>query len=74
MALPITIPGRRLRLFCCLALVALTLMAAGCKAAKEEKQYGGPDTGPAYGDWLIDGSIGDASTLLPPLAVDSASP
>ncbi|MGO9622077.1 MAG: peptide-binding protein [Desulfobaccales bacterium] len=69
----ITIPWRRLGLFCCLALVALTLAAAGCKAAKEEQQYGGPDTGPAYGDWFIDGSIGDASTLMPPLAVDSAS-
>jgi peptide/nickel transport system substrate-binding protein len=45
----------------------------GCNGAKEEKVYGGPDTGPAYGDWFIDGSIGDASTLLPPLASDAAS-
>jgi len=29
--------------------------------------------GPAYGDIFIDGSIGDASTLIPPLASDSAS-
>lgn len=29
--------------------------------------------GPAYGDLLIDASIGDASTLIPPLASDSAS-
>ncbi|MGA7577969.1 MAG: peptide-binding protein [Desulfobaccales bacterium] len=73
MAMQITNRWCRLLLFGCLALVALTLTAAGCKAAKEEKQYGGPDTGPAYGDWFIDGSIGDASTLLPPLATDSAS-
>ena len=46
---------------------------AGCKAQEEEKTYGGPDTGPAYGDLFIDASIGDASTLLPPLAVDAAS-
>jgi peptide/nickel transport system substrate-binding protein len=46
---------------------------AGCKAQEEEKRYGGPDTGPAYGDLFIDASIGDASTLLPPLAMDAAS-
>ena len=45
----------------------------GCKAQEDEKPYGGPDTGPAYGDLFIDASIGDASTLLPPLAVDAAS-
>jgi peptide/nickel transport system substrate-binding protein len=45
----------------------------GCKPPVAEIAYGGPDTGPAYGDLFIDGSIGDASTLLPPLASDSAS-
>jgi peptide/nickel transport system substrate-binding protein len=57
-------------------LLFATLTAAviaGCKAQEEEKTYGGPDTGPAYGDLFIDASIGDASTLLPPLAVDAAS-
>jgi peptide/nickel transport system substrate-binding protein len=53
-------------------LLAL-LVLAGCKPASEEKGYGGPDTGPAYGDWFIDASIGDASTLLPPLANDASS-
>ena len=48
-------------------------LLAGCKAQEEEKPYGGPDTGPAYGDLFIDASIGDASTLLPPLAMDAAS-
>ncbi|HZE20577.1 MAG TPA: ABC transporter substrate-binding protein, partial [Desulfobaccales bacterium] len=47
---------------------------AGCSSEKKEEQlYTGPDTGPAYGDLFIDGSIGDASTLLPPLANDAAS-
>jgi peptide/nickel transport system substrate-binding protein len=46
---------------------------SGCKSQKEERTYGGPDTGPAYGDMFIDASIGDASTLLPPLANDAAS-
>src|SRR3989339_2019055 len=57
-------------------LLLIALMAAviiGCKAQEEEKTYNGPDTGPAYGDLFIDASIGDARTLLPPLAVDAAS-
>ena len=45
-------------------LALLALAAGGCKAAEDEKHYGGPDTGPAYGDMFIDASIGDASTLL----------
>jgi peptide/nickel transport system substrate-binding protein len=61
-----------LKLSFCIAILALALAAAGCERAKEPN-YGGPDTGPAYGDIFIDASIGDASTLLPPLANDSAS-
>ncbi len=51
----------------------MALLASGCKNPETEKVYGGPDTGPAYGDLFIDASIGDASTLLPPLASDAAS-
>ncbi len=54
-------------------LVLLAGLAVGCKSPETEKVYGGPDTGPAYGDLFIDASIGDASTLIPPLASDSAS-
>ncbi|MDD3580001.1 MAG: peptide-binding protein [Desulfobacca sp.] len=55
-------------------ILLLTLLAAGCQPPGEEPQrYGGPDSGPAFGDLLIDGSIGDASNLIPPLASDSAS-
>ena len=57
-------------------LLLIALMAAGphwLQGPEEEKTYGGPDTGPAYGDLFIDASIGDASTLLPPLASDAAS-
>jgi peptide/nickel transport system substrate-binding protein len=54
-------------------VILLALALAGCKGAEEERTYGGPDTGPAYGDLFIDASIGDASTLLPPLASDAAS-
>ncbi|MFH1595771.1 MAG: peptide-binding protein [Pseudomonadota bacterium] len=55
----------------CLALLAGAL--SGCKPPEAEKTYGGPDSGPAYGDLFIDASIGDASTLLPPLASDASS-
>ena len=64
-------PWSYFRLVLLLALLALAF--GGCKAAEDEKHYGGPDTGPAYGDMFIDASIGDASTLLPPLASDAAS-
>jgi peptide/nickel transport system substrate-binding protein len=60
--------------FSLVLLVLLAAVLAGCNSEKKEEQvYSGPDTGPAYGDLLIDGSIGDASTLLPPLANDAAS-
>jgi peptide/nickel transport system substrate-binding protein len=54
-------------------LILAILAGVGCGSPEPEKEYGGPDTGPAYGDLLIDASIGDASTLIPPLASDSAS-
>ena len=47
-------------------LVLLVIILAGCKAQEEEKTYGGPDTGPAYGDLFIDASIGDATPFTSP--------
>jgi peptide/nickel transport system substrate-binding protein len=55
------------------SLILVILAGVGCGSPQPEKEYGGPDTGPAYGDLLIDASIGDASTLIPALASDSAS-
>lgn len=45
------------------------------KTPTKETQTTAPkaDTAPAYGDALVGGSIGDATTLLPALASDSAS-
>ncbi|MDP3181984.1 MAG: ABC transporter substrate-binding protein, partial [Desulfobaccales bacterium] len=57
-------------------VIWLTMIMAfglGCKPPEAERVYGGPDAGPAYGDLFIDASIGDASTLMPPLASDAAS-
>jgi peptide/nickel transport system substrate-binding protein len=61
-----------------LKVVALILiissLSAGCQPSNDSQPLtSGKDTGPAYGDIFIDGTIGDASTLIPPLASDSAS-
>ncbi|MDI6852932.1 MAG: peptide-binding protein [Deltaproteobacteria bacterium] len=65
--------NRKPKTILALLLAWLILAGFGCKSPEAEKTYGGPDTGPAYGDIFMDASIGDASTLLPPLASDSAS-
>jgi len=54
-------------------MTAALLVTAGCGSPQADKEYGGPDSGPAYGDLLIEASIGDASTLIPPLASDAPS-
>jgi peptide/nickel transport system substrate-binding protein len=65
-------PGSR-GLWYLLLLALVIFSGTGCGSPENEKHYGGPDTGPAYGDLLIDASIGDASTLIPPLASDASS-
>jgi peptide/nickel transport system substrate-binding protein len=64
---------RTLRWMPFLFITLALLWGAGCKPPEADRVFGGPDTGPAYGDLFIDASIGDASTLLPPLASDAAS-
>lgn len=66
----------RIRIF---ALLLFTVLSFGCGKGKEEGPLPAgakcpPVKGePAYGDLLIQGSIGDASNLIPMLASDSAS-
>ena len=66
----------RIRIF---ALLLFTVLSLGCGKGKEEGPLPAgakcpPVKGePAYGDLLIQGSIGDASNLIPMLASDSAS-
>jgi len=56
-----------------------TVLSVGCDKSEEKPwqstgEQGLADSGPpAYGDLLIQGSIGDASNLIPMLASDSAS-
>ena len=61
------------------SLVILIGLSLGCSQGKEEGASSAgakcppPQGQPAYGDLLIQGSIGDASNLIPMLASDSAS-
>ena len=55
-------------------LLVLLIIICGCG----EKEQGGAarnisDSGPAYGDIIVEGSIGDASNLIPLLSSDSTS-
>jgi peptide/nickel transport system substrate-binding protein len=55
-------------------VIAVTVSLSGCS----EKQQGSTDrnlsdSGPAYGDIIVEGSIGDASNLIPLLSSDSTS-
>ncbi|MEK7335718.1 MAG: hypothetical protein AAB222_10395, partial [Candidatus Binatota bacterium] len=64
--------------FLCLSL-SLSVSLGGCsegkrtetKSQRDETAASNPQ--PAYGDTLVEGSIGDATNLIPMLASDSAS-
>ncbi len=60
---------RRLRLL----LPALFLAVTACTQSPAAPRDGARDESPAYGDALVEGTIGDASTLIPLLASDSSS-
>lgn len=55
-------------------ILILAVVSNGCEQ-KEPLDTGrkSPDAEPAYGDILVDGSLGDASNLIPLLATDSTS-
>jgi peptide/nickel transport system substrate-binding protein len=57
------------------AFVVLTLIiVGGCgKSGEKEKPQNRIDSVPAYGDIMVEGSIGDASNLIPLLSADSTS-
>lgn len=67
-------------LFFVLHLVAVAMfMLAACQDKTEPKPGAAPtnpaaeDGNPAYGDAMVEGTIGDASNLIPALSTDSAS-
>lgn len=57
--------------YLCILLTSALLF--GCSGGNESSPAARRDTGPAYGDIMVEGSIGDASNLIPLLASDSAS-
>ena len=59
-------------LLTCIALLSLTVTACGPKEPGRAPAGSAAAT-PAYGDILVEGSIGDASNLIPLLASDSTS-
>lgn len=54
-------------------LLNLGLFVSCDRAEKPEIQQKRVDSGPAYGDIMVEGSIGDASNLIPLLSSDSTS-
>ncbi|MDK9718121.1 MAG: peptide-binding protein [Trichlorobacter sp.] len=58
----------------CIMVVFFSLLSAACTAEKPAAPHVVSATAsPAYGDTLVEGTIGEASTLIPILASDSAS-
>lgn len=58
---------------CILILLSIILIVSGCTSKKEEEKKTASTDTPAYGDAIIIGSIGDASSLIPNITSDSAS-
>jgi len=56
-----------------LFLIIFLVLLLGCHSPSETKNHSSKDDTPAYGDIIVEGSIGDASNLLPILSTDSAS-
>jgi len=54
-------------------MITLLLILAGCGSSDKIGVNSSGDTKPAYGDILVEGSIGDASNLIPILASDNSS-
>ena len=55
-------------------IILLSIAVWGCSGREQEKAVRNTsDTGPDYGDVMVEGSIGDASNLIPILSSDSAS-
>jgi len=56
-----------------IAIIIFFLILCGCGPSEKTGVNSSGDTKPAYGDILVEGSIGDASNLIPILASDNSS-
>lgn len=64
---------RQTRQLCLIFICVLLGLVGGCREAEFIATERNEDTAVAYGDTIIMGTIGDASSLIPPLASDSSS-
>ena len=55
------------------SLIVLLILLLGCHSSSETQNNSAVHSIPAYGDIMVEGSIGDASNLIPLLSTDSAS-
>ena len=56
-----------------LCILAIIFLASCSRPTNDSSSPAVNDTGPAYGDIIVEGSIGDASNLIPILSSDSTS-
>ena len=59
--------------YCLMLLLILNLLPACSEPDPKQQQTRVKDEKPAYGDAIVEGTIGEASTLIPILATDSSS-
>lgn len=65
---------RTLKYLIFIIVIAFHIALWGCSRKEQDSTARGPaDSGPAYGDIIVEGSIGDASNLIPILSSDSTS-
>ncbi|MBI3058820.1 MAG: peptide-binding protein, partial [Deltaproteobacteria bacterium] len=76
---PRFLPRHNLSLFFLCLSLSLSVSLGGCSEGKrtetksQRDETAASNSKPAYGDTLVEGSIGDATNLIPMLASDSAS-
>ncbi len=54
-------------------IILMLLMLGGCSSSAEPQKNFSREGKPAYGDIMVEGSIGDASNLIPILSSDNSS-
>ena len=64
---------RHLRRIISTLIIFFLLAVCGCGSDTKQENAVKNDTGPVYGDIMVEGSIGDASNLIPILSTDSTS-
>ncbi|HYA14799.1 MAG TPA: ABC transporter substrate-binding protein, partial [Syntrophales bacterium] len=64
---------RTLKYLIFIIVIVIHIVLWGCSPKEQDGARSLADSGPAYGDIIVEGSIGDASNLIPILSSDSTS-